>query len=75
MRVLLDTCVLSELRRSQGHPGVRRAVEAVDSDSPFISVISVGEIAKGIALLKESKHKPIFAHGCSLWNATTPIAF
>ena len=54
MRVLLDTCVLSELRRSKGHPGVRLAVDAIESDSLFVSVISVGEIAKGIALLKES---------------------
>ena len=57
MRVLLDTCVLSELRRPKGHPGVRRAVDALDSDSLFLSVISVGEIAKGISLLNESKKK------------------
>jgi hypothetical protein len=57
LRVLLDTCVLSELRRPKGHPGVRRAVEALESDSLFVSVVSVGEIAKGIALLKESKNK------------------
>ncbi len=57
MRVLLDTCVLSELRRPKGHPGVRRAVEAVDSASLFLSVLSIGEIAKGIALLKDNKNK------------------
>lgn len=57
MRVLLDTCVLSELRRPKGNPGVRRAVEAPESDSLFVSVVSIGEIAKGIALLKESKNK------------------
>ncbi|PYU70686.1 MAG: VapC toxin family PIN domain ribonuclease [Acidobacteria bacterium] len=57
MRVLLDTCVLSELRRQKGDPGVRRAVDALESDDLFVSVLSVGEIAKGIALLKESKNK------------------
>ena len=57
MRVLLDTCVLSELRRPKGHPGVRRAVDALGSDDLFVSVLSVGEIAKGIALLRESKNK------------------
>ncbi len=57
MRVLLDTCVLSELRRPKGHPGVRRAVEALESDNLFVSVVSIGETAKGIALLKESKIK------------------
>jgi len=57
LRVLLDTCVLSELRRPKGHPGVRRAVDALGSDDLFVSVLSVGEIAKGIALLRESKNK------------------
>jgi toxin FitB len=57
VRVLLDTCVLSELRHPKGHPSVRRAVEALENDSLFASVVSIGEIAKGIALLKESKNK------------------
>ena len=57
MKVLLDTCVLSEIRRPKGHPRVRRALEALDSEDLFLSVISIGEIAKGIALLKEAKKK------------------
>jgi toxin FitB len=57
LRVLLDTCVLSELRRPKGHPGIRRVVEALASDGLFVSVVSIGEIAKGIALLRESKNK------------------
>jgi predicted nucleic acid-binding protein len=36
---------------------VRRAVEALDNEDLFLSVISIGEIAKGIGLLKESKKK------------------
>jgi predicted nucleic acid-binding protein len=55
--VLLDTCVLSELRRPQGHAGVRRAVDAIDSEDLFVSVLSLGEIAKGIALLREGRHR------------------
>ena len=57
MRVLLDTCVLSELRRPKGHPAVRQAVVALDSEDLFVSVISIGEITKGISLLRESPHK------------------
>ena len=66
MRVLLDTCVLSELRRTKGDPGVRivqrmldpaRAVDALDDEDLFVSVVSIREIAKGIALLKESQNK------------------
>ena len=57
MRVLLDTCVVSELRRPKANPLVRRAVESVDSEDLFLSVISVGEIAKGVALLREAKKR------------------
>jgi predicted nucleic acid-binding protein len=49
--------VLSELCRPKDDPGVHRAVDTVESDDLFVSVLSVGEIAKGIALLKESKIK------------------
>ena len=63
MRVLLDTCVLSEIRRPKGHLRVRRAVEALNSEDLFLSVISIGEIAKGIALLKDTKKK----HDLLIW--------
>jgi len=57
VRVLLDTCVLSELRRAQCHPGVKAAIDALGSENLFVSVVSTGEIAKGIALLRESRKK------------------
>ena len=57
MRVLLDTCVLSELRLPKINAGVREAFDALDSDDLFVSVLSVGEIAKGIALLQEGRKK------------------
>ena len=47
VRVLLDTCVISELRRPDGDRRVREAVEGL-----FLSVLSIGEIAKGIGLLE-----------------------
>jgi predicted nucleic acid-binding protein len=57
VRILLDTCVLSELRRPAPDPGVQRAVEEAAGEDLFLSVISIGEIAKGIALLRESQKK------------------
>ena len=57
MRVLLDTCVLSELRKPQPDADVLRAVDEVPDDDLFVSVISLGEIAKGMALLDESRRK------------------
>jgi predicted nucleic acid-binding protein len=57
VRVLLDTCVLSEIRHPQGNAAVKKAVSDLDSDDIFISVLSVGEIAKGIALLRDGARK------------------
>ena len=57
MRVLLDTCVLSELRNSKVHPRVRQAVDACNEEDLFVSVISIGEILKGISLLRESSKR------------------
>lgn len=57
MRTLLDTCVLSELRHPRCQASVRQAVEALDSSDLFVSVVSIGEITKGIALLRESRRK------------------
>ena len=57
MKVLLDTCVLSELRRPKANPAVRRAVAALNDEDLFVSILSLGEIVKGIALLRESQSK------------------
>jgi predicted nucleic acid-binding protein len=51
VRVLVDTNVLSEARRSGGHAGVKRSLAEIESDDLFMSVISIGEIAYGIARL------------------------
>jgi toxin FitB len=51
VRVLLDTCVLAELRKLDGSPTVKEFVTSLSSSSLFLSVITIGEIAKGVALL------------------------
>jgi predicted nucleic acid-binding protein len=55
MRVLLDTCVISELQRPGGDSGVRAAVSALDEI--FLSVITLGEITKGVLRLAEGRRK------------------
>ena len=57
MRILLDTCVLSELRKPDGHRSVRRAVDEIADDDLYISVVSIGEIAKRIELLEGGRRK------------------
>ena len=65
MRVLLDTCVLADLRRRDANPVVMRAVDEIEDSKLFVSVISIGEIIKGIALLEEGKRK----HDLNAWVA------
>jgi toxin FitB len=57
VRVLLDACVLSELKRAEGSATVRQAVQAIDSENLYVSVISIGEIANGVALLDDGQRK------------------
>lgn len=57
MRVLLDTCVVSEIARPQGDEGVRRRVSGIRDRDLFLSVITVGEVAKGIALLDPGRKR------------------
>ena len=54
MSWLLDTCVLSEYVRKTPAPEVIRWLDEQDESSLFISVISLGEIEKGILKLRAS---------------------
>lgn len=57
VKVLVDTCVLSEVRHPKGNAQVRQAVEALDDRALFLSVITIGEITKGISLLDDGRRK------------------
>lgn len=57
MRVLLDTRVISEIRREQGRPRVRAQVEAIRNRDLFMSVITVGELTKGLTLLPAGRQQ------------------
>lgn len=57
MKVLLDTCTLAELRKPKPDAGVVAAVSAVADEKLFVSVVSVGEIARGIGLLAAGKKR------------------
>jgi predicted nucleic acid-binding protein len=57
VKVLLDTCVLAELRHPKGNPAVKAAVDAIANEDLFLSVLTVGEIAKGVSLLPSGRKK------------------
>ena len=50
---LLDTNVVSELRRFHPHPSVVRWLEDVSAEELFLSAVTIGEIQAGIELTRE----------------------
>lgn len=57
MNALLDTCALTELLKPDGHLGVKAAVAEILDGRLYLSVLTVSEIAKGIALLAAGRKK------------------
>ena len=50
MAYLLDTCVISELRKPHCDPSVATWMAGIQPDEVFLSVITLGEIRRGIEL-------------------------
>ena len=53
MTYLLDTNVLSETRKRRPVPGVREWIASTPADLLFVSVLTLGEIERGIARIRE----------------------
>lgn len=62
---LIDTDVLSALRRGERHPHVARWLTAQRSSSLYVSVVTIGEIERAIE--RESIRNPEFARALSDW--------
>lgn len=62
---LLDTNVVSELRRPQPHRSVLLWIAGVPSDQLFLSAVTVGEIQAGIENVRE--RDPHKAHELEVW--------
>jgi toxin FitB len=64
---LLDTVILSELRKSsrQRNSHLLRWIEAVASQDIFISVVTIGEIERGIE--SQRRRDPAFAEKLAAW--------
>lgn len=57
MRFLLDTCVLSELRKPRPDGGLLAWVSETDEDRLCLSVVALMEIQKGIAKLGDDRRR------------------
>lgn len=54
---LLDTNVISELVRLRPDPRVTKWIDATDESLLHLSVLTLGEIRKGIALLADGRRR------------------
>jgi predicted nucleic acid-binding protein len=62
---LLDTVVLSELRKKQRDAGVVGWISGQRPADLFLSVVTIGEIERGIAL--QTARDPVFAAALATW--------
>ncbi|ACL73164.1 type II toxin-antitoxin system VapC family toxin [Thioalkalivibrio sulfidiphilus] len=62
---LLDTVVLSELRRKERDPGVVDWVAAQRSTDLFLSVVTIGEVERGI--MRQQTKNAVFASALAEW--------
>jgi len=65
---LLDTVVLSELRKSKPSRKVVQWIKAQKAESLFISVVSIGELERGIERVRKSD--AVFAAELEQWLET-----
>ena len=57
MRWLLDTCVISELVVKEPNQGVVEWIDSIEPEQVHLTVITVGEIRKGIEKFPDSKKR------------------
>lgn len=57
MKYLLDTCVISELVKKRPSQALTKWLSQQDEFSLFMSVITIGELQKGIGKLPESNRR------------------
>ena len=65
MSFLLDTSVISEARKPRGDTGVKAWISSVDSEELYLSVLVLGEIRRGIELLRRTDQTQASAY--ELW--------
>ena len=65
MTLLLDTVIVSELRRARPDPGVTRWMSKQADDQLYLSIVTLGEVERGIE--KRRADDPEFAATLAAW--------
>ena len=71
--ILLDTMVLSELRKARPNPGVVAYLKSQPADTVFLSAMTLGEIEAGVE--KQRSVAPDFAAELAQWLALMEMQF
>lgn len=71
--MLLDTVVLSELRKNRPAPKVLAWLKTQQAKQLFVSVVSLGEIERGI--VKARRTDAVFAERLTTWLADTMLLY
>ncbi|MBF0620342.1 MAG: type II toxin-antitoxin system VapC family toxin [Magnetococcales bacterium] len=78
MKYLIDTNIISELARAKPNEGVIDWVQSVPQESLFISVLTLGELRKGINKLEPSSKRDRLenwlSHELSEWFGERVVA-
>ena len=74
-RYLFDTNVLSETWKPKANQGVIAFLQSVDPTSAFISVLTIGELRKGVAAKKLRDPDPNAATRLAAWVAGLELSF
>jgi predicted nucleic acid-binding protein len=57
LKYLLDTCAISELIKNRPNKRVVKWIEECNEDNIYLSVLTIGEIQKGITKLEDKRRK------------------
>ncbi len=72
-RYLLDTNVVSELRKSKPHGAVVAWLESLRVEQIFLSAVTMGELQTGVELTR--RQDPAKAHEIEAWLASLEASF
>ncbi|RUM20006.1 type II toxin-antitoxin system VapC family toxin [Rhizobium vallis] len=61
MRLLLDTNILSEVTKPNPSARVLEWLDRLDEDRSFISIVSIAEIRRGVALMDKGRKRDVLA--------------
>ncbi len=73
MSFLLDTDILSAIRRKQRDPNLEKWLRSINSTDIFLSVVTLGEVERGIAL--QRRINPTFSEDLERWLDTILLRY